>query len=89
MAQHDIDAIDFWKLDIEGAEYDALLGAGRYLSNRLIKNIYFECRPSIYGKIKKLLEDCGYQLYELTRYGPRRMTSETIEAMPDLLALPV
>ena len=69
MAQNGIDAIDFWKLDVEGAEYDSLLGAGRYLSDRLIKNIYFECRPSIYGKIKQLLEDCGYHLYELTRKG--------------------
>ena len=89
MVHHGIDLIDFWKLDVEGAEYDALLGAGRYLADRLIKNIYFECRPSIYGEIKKLLEDSGYHLYELTRQGPRRITSETIRTMQDLVALPV
>jgi len=38
MVLHNIDVINFWKLDVEGAEYDALLGAGRYLSYRRIKN---------------------------------------------------
>lgn len=41
-ADESIEHIDYLKLDIEGNEYDALLGAGELLTDRRIKAIQFE-----------------------------------------------
>jgi FkbM family methyltransferase len=54
--ENNIDSIDFLKLDIEGAEHDALLGFENAIKNGKIKSVQFE-----YGYInistKKLLID--------------------------------
>ena len=56
MIENNIDSVDFLKLDIEGAEYDALLGFENCIKNGKVKAIQFE-----YGYInistKKLLID--------------------------------
>lgn len=66
MLKHHISEIDFLKLDLEGAEYDALLGFENALKQGKIKAIQFE-----YGYInissKKLLIDF-YELLEKYNY---------------------
>jgi len=61
-----IDSIDFLKLDVEGAEYDALLGFENAIKHGAIKAIQFE-----YGYInistKKLLVDY-YHFFEANGY---------------------
>ncbi len=61
-----IDSIDFLKLDVEGAEYDALLGFENAIKNGAIKAVQFE-----YGYInittKKLLIDY-YNFFEANGY---------------------
>ena len=61
-----IDSIDFLKLDVEGAEYDALLGFETAIKNGAIKAVQFE-----YGYInistKKLLIDY-YTFFEANGY---------------------
>ena len=61
-----IDSIDFLKLDVEGAEYDALLGFENAIKHGAIKAIQFE-----YGYInistKKLLVDY-YNFFEANGY---------------------
>jgi FkbM family methyltransferase len=56
LKEHKIDSVDFLKLDVEGAEYDALLGFEDSIKKGIIKMIQFE-----YGYInisaKKLLVD--------------------------------
>jgi FkbM family methyltransferase len=56
LKEHQITSVDFLKLDVEGAEYDALLGFENSIKNGIIKMIQFE-----YGYInisaKKLLVD--------------------------------
>ena len=66
MKENKIDSIDFLKLDIEGAEYDALVGFENSITNGKIKAIQFE-----YGYInistKKLLVDF-YSFFEANDY---------------------
>ena len=47
----EIESVDFWKLDTEGAELEALKGAREYLQQRKIGTIYFECHPPNYQEI--------------------------------------
>jgi FkbM family methyltransferase len=66
MNENNIDFIDFLKLDIEGAEYDALTGFENCIKNSKVKAIQFE-----YGYInittKKLLIDF-YNFFEANDY---------------------
>lgn len=66
MKTHNIDEIDLLKIDIEGAEYDAILGFGEHLEKGKIRAIQFE-----YGYInittKKLLIDY-YEYFESKGY---------------------
>lgn len=66
MKDNHIDSIDFLKLDVEGAEYDALLGFENAIKNGTIKAVQFE-----YGYInistKKLLVDY-YNFFEANGY---------------------
>lgn len=77
LAQHDIKSVFMLKLDLEGAEYDALLGFENALKNGLIKLIQFE-----YGYInittKRLLIDY-YQLLELYGYVVGKLFPKTVE----------
>lgn len=66
LIENNIDSIDFLKLDIEGAEYDALLGFENCIKSGKVKAIQFE-----YGYInittKKLLIDF-YTFFEANDY---------------------
>ena len=66
MKDNQIDSIDFLKLDVEGAEYDALLGFENVIKHGAIKAVQFE-----YGYInistKKLLVDY-YAFFEANGY---------------------
>ena len=66
MEEHNIETIDLLKLDLEGAEFDAILGFESAIKKGKIKAIQFE-----YGYInittKKLLIDF-YQFFEANNY---------------------
>jgi len=66
LRKHKIKAIDFLKIDVEGAEYDAILGFEDHIDEGLIKMIQFE-----YGYInittKRLLLDY-YNYFESKGY---------------------
>ena len=66
LEQHNIEKVDFLKIDVEGAEYDVLLGLENALKKGVIKVIQFE-----YGYInissRKLLVDF-YTLLESHNY---------------------
>lgn len=69
---HGIERIDLMKLDIEGGEYDALMGAQRLLRAKAIGSIFLElvewaanrCGHST-ADVKGLLTDAGYHIYRL------------------------
>ncbi|MFM8275901.1 MAG: FkbM family methyltransferase [Cyanobium sp.] len=85
-----IDIVQFWKLDVEGAEYDALLGAKSYLERNRIMNLYFECHPTNYRRNKEFLEACGYRLYDvIDSDNLRAKTDSEIACTQNLFASPV
>jgi len=62
--------IDFLKLDIEGFEYNALMGAQRVLSEGLVDYIQLEYNQTWIeggGTIKKILDICDKYSYNLYR----------------------
>lgn len=70
----DIDSLDLIKMDIEGYEYEALLGGKRILE-KFHPPIIFEYTPRLYEKLEKgnseklidyLCTDLEYKLYSLT-----------------------
>lgn len=77
MKDNNIEFIDLLKLDIEGAEYDALLGFENSIKNGKIKSIQFE-----YGYInittKKLLIDF-YNFFEANGYVVGKIFPKKVE----------
>lgn len=77
LLERGIDTVDFLKIDIEGAEYDALLGFEQSIQAGKIKAIQFE-----YGYInittKKLLLDF-YNFFEQNGYTVGKIFPKTVE----------
>jgi len=84
----EIEKVDFWKLDVEGAELKALRGARHSLQNQIIKMIYFECNPGNYSGVCELLQKYGYQISSLCRGGLQPFQSASITRTQDLVAQP-
>ncbi len=89
LVEADIKEVQLWKLDVEGAEYDALVGAGDYLANHRINHIYFECHHTNYARNKSHLEKCGYQLYDISWKGLQPKIDQEISETQDLVAMPL
>ncbi len=64
-----VEEISFWKLDVEGFEYEALLGAEGYLKDQKIGSIHFECHPLNFEKIKEYLAKFGYSIFRISKHG--------------------
>ncbi len=89
MPAQGVDEITFWKLDVEGHEYHALLGAFGLLERQAIHHIFFECHPLNYHNNLKLLEGCGYDVFDISRGTLTKITRDTpIDFTQDLLARP-
>lgn len=77
LRENKLDSIDFLKMDIEGAEYDALEGFGKSIKDGKIKAIQFE-----YGYInistRKLLIDY-YEFFEANGYTIGKIFPEIVE----------
>ena len=77
LKKHKIDEVDLLKIDVEGAEYDALLGFDEYFGKAKIRMVQFE-----YGYInivtKKLLIDY-YNYFESKGYMLGKIFPKTVE----------
>ena len=89
LAEMGEDKVTFWKLDVEGAELEALKGAEAYLQEQKIETIYFECHPTNFKQIKCLLESHRYQLFDLAEGKLSLKTDSDIENTEDLVAVPI
>ncbi|WP_428386638.1 FkbM family methyltransferase [Mucisphaera sp.] len=74
--EHDIQRIDLLKIDIEGAELQALRGARGLMQEKRIGVILFEFGQTTFDmgntpdEFISLLDDCGYQLGNLVNNDP-------------------
>jgi hypothetical protein len=75
MKDHGFDAIDFAKLDVEGAEADVLDGAKSLMSSPRLLGIELEVRfpkrppgATCFAEIDTRLRDWGFELYDLDLY---------------------
>jgi len=62
-----VEKITFWKLDVEGAELEAIKGVEKLLANKKIEYIYFECHPDNYTAVSQLLGKYNYCVYDLVK----------------------
>src|SRR5258706_1997858 len=94
-AQRAIDHIDMLKLDIEGGEYAALLGAESLLKRKAIKLIFLELYEwaanrsnSSTTDIKRLLKEANYSLYQLHKNKLHAVNNNNPETDHNFIALP-
>ncbi len=78
VVENKISKIDFLKLDIEGAEYNALMGASKSLKNGIIDYIQLEYNQTWIrggGTIEKILGLCERYDYNLYRIDSKKLFS--------------
>jgi FkbM family methyltransferase len=94
---HGIEHIDYLKLDVEGAEFQALQGANNLLKNRAIRFLQFEIsRKMLEGldtcakPVFDLLADHGYECHGISNEGRiADMVCDSSEFYENYIALPV
>lgn len=69
IARRGIKEIDLWKLDVEGYEFEALLGAEHLLRDRRIRALYIEIQDCHQATILEYLHSFGYRSYSLSGRG--------------------
>ena len=92
--QHGLDRIDLIKMDIEGGEYEALIGAQRLLQTQRIGCLFIELAEwaasrsgHSTGEIKTLLAENGYQLHRPTSRGLVPINSGPVRDGDNVVAL--
>lgn len=74
--KRDISKIDLLKIDVEGAEYQVLLGAHRMLANKQIRCCVFEFGQTTFdmgnnpNEIEDYLKQLGYQICNVVKGNP-------------------
>ena len=82
----DIKCIDFLKLDLEGNEIPALIGATKLLKNNLINFLYVEVFPDNQSRynfttiqLLEIIESFGYDLYYCKSDDFRKLNQQPVE----------
>lgn len=69
LAEHQLETVDLWKLDVEGYEIPALEGAKQLLEKKKIRAIYVEMGTESHQPIRNYLSEFGYSCYLFDRQG--------------------
>ena len=92
--QEQIEQIDLLKLDIEGGEFDVLLGARDLLRTRAIGCIFLELAEWTANRsghstvdVKRLLSEAGYRIYRLSSGGLTEVQAERTHSSDNVIAL--
>jgi FkbM family methyltransferase len=92
--QHGIERIDLMKMDIEGGEYAALLGAERLLQKQAIGCLFIEltewaAKRSGYATqaIRQLLMDTGYHLFRVRSGSLQPVAMKPVTLAENVIAL--
>ncbi len=88
---HGIDRIRLWKLDMEGYEVQALMGARQLLSQARIDALLIETQSSAIPRIQDQLGEGGYRLFYLHSSAqplPFQLSRWPVDYSGNLIALP-
>lgn len=76
LVNHAISSVRLWKLDVEGGEYRALLGANASLQNHVIEALLVEVHRDNASAVTKLLHGFGYLPYQIGSKGiPKKISA--------------
>ena len=74
--QHNINKIDYLKLDVEGSEFQAFIGASNLLENKAIRYLQFEISEKMLQGLNTkakfifdFLNSKGYECHRITKHG--------------------
>jgi FkbM family methyltransferase len=81
-------AIRLWKLDVEGWELNALMGAERALRRHAIDAIFVELHPDNTDAVRAFIRSCGYDRYSFDAHGRLGKYQGDAKATIDVLVLP-
>lgn len=84
----DIKQIAFWKLDVEGFEFEALEGASSLLATHSIAALMIEAIGDSYPPVKRLLERFGYRVFCIGSRGTLHLAPEQLDSFQNVVAIP-
>jgi FkbM family methyltransferase len=88
ISANEISKIRLWKLDVEGTELSALLGARSLLEQKRIDAILLEISPESYAEVSDLLVSCDYELHRFDSSGRLTKVSAPPNGTTDLIVVP-
>lgn len=83
-----MNSIRFWKLDVEGSEFDALMGAQDLLESKRIDALYIEMNNPAESEIPEYLSSLEYEVMFVDGRGLATPLKEPISEASDYLFLP-
>jgi FkbM family methyltransferase len=86
LARHRLTTVDFWKLDMEGYELEALRGASHALAEHRIRALYIEVGEESGSPALQLLQSHRYRVFNLS-CGGRLMPYHSQQAYDNALCL--
>ena len=89
VAERGIASIRLWKLDVEGWEHKALIGAEAVLKQKIVQAIYLELHPDNEIAVMGFLDSCGYSLFKIGAHGELVRYLGGSSQTRDVIAMPV
>jgi FkbM family methyltransferase len=88
LSAYEVSTVRLWKLDVEGTELPALLGARPLLEEKRIEAILIELSHQSYADVRDLLVSCGYELRHLDSSGRLAQVTARPDGTVDMIAVP-